>query len=147
MVSRALANQPVSAAPLQIASPTEAFKTLGDAGNREDLAALVQLFNRRSLELFAEDARAQGKLMDAIMLNQRAVTVAKAAPAVRNEKINGDTATIEVKMAGGNWEKMYFTKEDGQWKVAMDKYMEEMIRQVEESTKGLEKRADREGDK
>jgi hypothetical protein len=50
-------------------------------------------------------------------------------------------------MAGGNWEKMYFTKEDGQWKVAMDKYLEEMIRQVEESTKGLEKRADREGDK
>ncbi len=146
MISQALANLP-TAAPLRIASPAEAFKALGDAGNRDDLGALVQLFNRRSLELFAEDARAQGKLMDVIMLNQRAVTVAKAAPAVRNEKINGDSATLEVKMAGGNWEKMYFTKENGQWKVAMDKYMEEMIRQVEDSTKGLEKRADREGDK
>ncbi len=147
MISQALANLPIGGAPLRIASPTEAFKALGDAGNRDDLRALVQLFNRRSLELFAEDARAQAKFMDVIMLNQRAVIVAKAAPAVRNEKINGDSATLEVRMAGGNWEKMYFTKEDGQWKVAMDKYMEEMIRQVEESTKGLEKRSDREGDR
>ncbi|HEV7644701.1 MAG TPA: hypothetical protein VGO50_12210 [Pyrinomonadaceae bacterium] len=147
MVSQALANQPMEAEPLRIASPTEAFKSLGDAGNRKDLRALVQLFNQKSLELFAEDARAQGKLIDVIMLNQRAVTVAKAAPAVRNEKINGDSATLEVKMAGGNWEKMYFTKENGQWKVAMDKYMEEMIRQVEEPTRKLEKRSDREGDR
>jgi hypothetical protein len=141
-------NQPgnTAAAP-QTPSPTEVFKALGEAGGKKDLNSLVQLFNRRSMEMFASDARAQGKLMDEIMLNQRAVTVAKAAPAVRNEKISGDSATIEVKMPGGSWEKMYFTREDGVWKVAMDKYMDEMIRQVEESTKNLEKSADREGDK
>lgn len=140
-------NQAANMSAPQTSTPTEVFKALGDAGNKKDVAALKQLFNRKSLEMFAGEAKSQSKSVDEVMVNQRAIVIAKTGPATRNEKITGDSATIEVKSASGSWEKMYFTREDGQWKVAMDKYMEEMIRQVEESTKNLEKSGDREGDK
>jgi hypothetical protein len=140
-------NQAANMSAPQASTPTEIFKALGDAGNKKDVAALKQLFNRKSLEMFAGEAKSQSKSIDEVMVNQRAIVIAKTGPATRNEKITGDSATIEVKSASGSWEKMYFTREDGQWKVAMDKYMEEMIRQVEESTKNLEKSGDREGDK
>ena len=42
----------------------------------------------------------------------------------RNEKITGDTATVELKSQGDKWETMPFVKEDGQWKLAFDKLME-----------------------
>jgi hypothetical protein len=146
-ISNLAVNQAANTAQPQALSPIQIFRALGDAGNSRNPAALRQLFNRRSLEMFAGDAKAQGKPVDEVMANQRAVTVAKSLPQIRNEKITGDTATIEVRQGSGSWEKMYFTREDGQWKVAMDKYMEEMIRQVEESTKSLEKTGDKEGDK
>lgn len=41
-------------------------------------------------------------------------------PEMRNEKIDGDTATIEVK-AEGKWDETPLVKEDGIWKIAFDK--------------------------
>ena len=41
-------------------------------------------------------------------------------PETRNEKIDGDKATLEFKDTGGdsNWTTAHFVKEDGEWKVA-----------------------------
>ena len=38
----------------------------------------------------------------------------------RNEKIEGDRATLEVKNIEGGWNTVPFVKEDGQWKVSVD---------------------------
>ncbi len=55
-------------------------------------------------------------------------------PDIRNEKISGDTATVEVKnQVLGNYEEMPFVKEDGIWKVALDKFMEDMMKKINES--------------
>ena len=44
-----------------------------------------------------------------------------ARPATRNEKIDGDRATLEVHdEAEGRWDLVAFVKEDGAWKIALD---------------------------
>ena len=50
-------------------------------------------------------------------------------PETRNEKITGDNATIELHNEDANrWDMMYFVKEDGVWKIALDRTVEEMLR-------------------
>lgn len=102
---------------------------------------MKQLYSRRSLEMFSSQAKEQGKTLDDVLLNQRTTTIARTAIELRNQMVDGANGTLEVMaMKGGRWEKVYFILENGQWKIAMDRYMEEMIRQVEESTKELERR-------
>jgi hypothetical protein len=44
-----------------------------------------------------------------------------ARPATRNEKIDGDRATLEVhNEAERRWDLVAFVKEDGAWKIALD---------------------------
>jgi hypothetical protein len=51
----------------------------------------------------------------------------KEMPETRNEKIEGDTATLEVKNAATNdWDKTPFVKEDGKWKLALDKLIDDL---------------------
>ena len=55
---------------------------------------------------------------------------------MRNEKIEGDTATIELKNATtNNWQTVPFVKEDGNWKLALDKYLADMQKKIAEKMK------------
>ena len=50
---------------------------------------------------------------------------------MRNEKITGDGGTLEVQYDGRKeWLTMYFVKEDGDWKIAFDKTLEEMLKKA-----------------
>jgi pyruvate/2-oxoglutarate dehydrogenase complex dihydrolipoamide acyltransferase (E2) component len=45
----------------------------------------------------------------------------------RNEKIEGDKATLEVKnFENGQFEEIPFIKEDGAWRIALDQVVEEI---------------------
>jgi hypothetical protein len=61
-------------------------------------------------------------------LNNPSAAVDKM-PESRNEKISGDSATLELHNEDANrWDTMYFVKEDGAWKIALDRTVEEMLR-------------------
>lgn len=125
----------------QTNSPAGTFKAIAEAAGKKDVESLRQLYSRKSLDMFSSQAKEQGKTLEDVLLNQRTTTIAKTTMELRNQIIDGPNATIEVLAAkGGRWETVYFILEDGHWKIAMDRYMEEMIRQVEESTKELERR-------
>jgi hypothetical protein len=136
-------------------SPTVAIKALAEAAQKKDAAAIKGLFNKKSLAMVTNQAKESGTSLDEALLNQQIVSLAKDATEGRNQKIDGDNATVEIRTAKSNrWQKIYFAKEDGHWKIAMDKFMEEIMRQVEESVKALEKdsakddkKTDDEGDK
>jgi hypothetical protein len=136
-------------------SPTVAIKALADAAQKKDAVAIKGLFNKKSLAMVTNQAKESGTSLDEALLSQQIVALAKDASEGRNQKIDGDNATVEIRTAKSNrWQKIYFTKEDGRWKIAMDKFMEEIMRQVEESVKALEKdsakddkKTDDEGDK
>ena len=56
-------------------------------------------------------------------------------PETRNEKITGDTATLEIKNEKtGKWDSLPFVKEDSEWKIAFDKFIENMMKELQNKT-------------
>lgn len=126
-------------------SPTETYKAFVEASKKKDVAAMKQLFSKGTMKLIEEGAKASGKTADDSIKD---LPVVKEPQETRNEKIDGDNATLEVKDAGGTtWDKFFFTKEDGRWKLAMDKYMDEIGKKVDEQMKKLDQEAPKKDDK
>ena len=52
-------------------------------------------------------------------------------PETRNEKIDGDNATLEVQDEDTKkWSKVYFVKEEKEWKISLDKTIEELFKNL-----------------
>src|SRR5918911_1312490 len=79
-------------------SPTATFKAFYEASKKKDIAAAKQMFSKRTLELFEIQAKAQNKSVDEILkagVEQKPVPY--KIPELRNEKIDGDEATLEIR--------------------------------------------------
>ena len=89
------------------------------------------LLSKGSLELIEKSARLQNASADDLLRRESMVKIQKA-PETRNEKIEGDAATVEVKNeTSGEFDMvMPFVKEDGAWKLARDKYFNDMMKKA-----------------
>ena len=103
-------------------SPTATAKAFYDAAKAKDVQGIKNTMSKGSLDMMEKFAKMQNKSLDEALKEPD-----KSNPPTtfesQNEKINGDTATLEVKDEKGNWETIPFVKEDGQWKIALDKAM------------------------
>ena len=104
-------------------SPTATFTAFYEASKNKDVEAAKKIFSKKTLELFEIEARAKNKTIEEMFkagMDQKPPP--DKLPEMRNEKINGDEATLEVKDdKTGRWDTLTFVKEDGQWKIALDK--------------------------
>ena len=96
------------------ASPTATMNAYYDALKRKDVAAVKKTVSDGFLKLIesagVSDERAFQPMMERLPA---------ARPATRNEKIDGDRATLEMRNEGeGRWETVAFVKEGGAWKIA-----------------------------
>lgn len=102
-------------------TPTQAFKALYDAFKSKDVAALKKTVSSADIKDMEDAVRKQGKTLDDFL--KSLVEDPSAAPPdtleTRNETINGDTATLEVKDKRGGWDKVSLVKEGGEWKVRL----------------------------
>ncbi|MBD0325461.1 MAG: DUF4878 domain-containing protein [Pyrinomonadaceae bacterium] len=102
-------------------TPTESFKALYDAFKNKDVAALKKTVASADIRDMEESVKKQGKTLDDFL--KSLVEDPSAAPPAtletRNETINGDKATLEVKDKRGGWDKVSFIKEGGEWKVRL----------------------------
>lgn len=109
-------------------SPTASFKGLFEATRNKDAAGIKRRLSKGTLAMMETIAQKQNKKLDDMLttsMNDSANNSAKI-PETRNEKITGDTATLEVKdEKSGKWQPIPFVKEDGEWKFAMDKLVRE----------------------
>jgi hypothetical protein len=112
-------------------TPTATFKAYIEAANKNDTAALKQYFSQGTLKMLDEAAKAQNTTLDEVIKNQINLSGEKKMPETRNETIEGANATLEIKNnITGTWDKVYFKQEDGSWKIALDKFMEEMMKEA-----------------
>jgi hypothetical protein len=104
-------------------SPTATFKAYFEASKNKDVEGVKRVFSKTTLELFEKQAQDQKKTVDEMFkagMEQKPLT--GNLPELRNEKINGNEATLEIKdEKSGRWDTLPFVKEDGQWKIALDK--------------------------
>ena len=114
-------------------SPSDVLKQYVAASQSQDIAAMKNLLSRGSLDLIENAAKAQGTTADELLRRESMVKI-RSAPETRNEKIEGDAATIEVKneKTGEYDMKMPFVRENGAWKIARDRYVEEELKKQKE---------------
>ena len=107
-------------------SPTAAAKAFFDAAKAGDVKAMKNALSKKSLEIMEAFAQLGGKTLDDTLKDTSKMPATFEA---RNEKITGDTATVEVKGQGDKWDTLPFVKEDGQWKIAFDQLFEKGLQE------------------
>lgn len=105
-------------------SPTEVFRAYYDAAVKRDFATAKGYLSQGTLSLMEEGAKRQNKTVDDMLKESPAVQ--GDMPQLGNEKVSGDTATVDM-TSEGQTVTMPFVKENGGWKIAMDKFIKDMM--------------------
>ncbi len=113
-------------------SPTATLKAFYEATQKKDAEGIKKTLSKGTLEMLEGFAKAQGKSLDESLKSGLANdTAADKLPESRNEKIDGDKATLEVKNdKTGTWETVPFVKEDGMWKIAFDQMFRDAFKNM-----------------
>ncbi|MBA3632354.1 MAG: DUF4878 domain-containing protein [Acidobacteria bacterium] len=108
-------------------SPTATLKTFIEASKNKDVGTIKKLLSKSTMDSIEKAAKAQNTTVDKILINNDG-TPLKELPETRHEKIEGDEASIEVKnKITGDFEVIPFVKEEGVWKIALDKFVQDMV--------------------
>jgi hypothetical protein len=104
-------------------TPTGAYLAAHAARKNKDIEALKKLFSKDIKEFLTMLGQADEKNKQTLddMLREMCENPQAATAEARNEKINGDKATIEYLDEKGGWSRMDFVKEDGMWKLTIEK--------------------------
>jgi hypothetical protein len=101
-------------------TPTELFKNFYKAAKGGDADSLKGMMSRASLAYAEGEAQKKGQSVEDFLAAQGQYFPPNL-PEIRNEKIEGDKATLEFKREGAaNWSTARFVKEDGEWKVSLN---------------------------
>jgi len=112
-------------------SPTKTFKAFYEASKKKDAAGMRKALSKSTLDMFDKLAKAQNKTTDDMLKEVDKEDKSEKVPETRNEKITGDTATLEVKNdKTSKWDTLPFVKENGEWKIALDKFVENMLKDL-----------------
>jgi Domain of unknown function (DUF4878) len=124
---------------LNRSTPTATFKAFFEASKKKDAAGMKKTLSKGTLEMFDKLAKEQNKSTDDMLKEvDKDDNKSEKMPETRNEKINGDTATLEVKNdKTGKWDTLPFVKENGEWKIALDKFLEDMLKGFSDKLKEL----------
>ena len=116
-------------------TPTDTLKALNEASKKKDAPAIKKLLSKGTLNLLEESAKSKNKSSDELLQEDGGAPF-RDLPEVRGETIEGDTAFVDVKneVTGEN-ERIPLVKEDGEWKVALDKYLENLMKKLTEQMK------------
>ena len=110
--------------------PTDTLKALSDASKKKDVEAIKKHLSQGTLALLETGAQEQKKSVDQILKEKDGAPFPKL-PELGAEQVEGETATLEVKNTeSGKFEKLPFVKENGEWKVAIDVYLNNLDAEV-----------------
>ena len=118
---------------LKSSTPTDTFKAFFEASKKKDVPGMKKTLSKGTIDMFESLAKLQKKSLDDMLKEIDKDDKAKdeKMPETRNEKITGDTATLEVKNdKTGKWDTLPFVKEDKEWKIALDKFLEESLKSL-----------------
>lgn len=113
-------------------SPTATLNAFYEATRKKDAEGIKKTLSKGTIEMLEGFAKAQNKTLDEALNSGLASSTSSDAekkPEVRNEKIEGDKATLEVKNdKTGQWESVPFVKEEGAWKIAFDQMFRDALK-------------------
>ncbi len=120
------------------ATPIETFKTYTKAIKAKDLTTMKLLLSKATIDMHQLEAQAQGVTLDDIVKRETLFTESQKTVKLRNEKVEGDTATLEVENSFGSWETVPFVKEEGVWKIDKKGFAQRLMDEAEKNNKALD---------
>ncbi len=96
------------------------------------------LLSAESIKMSEQEAKSQNVPLDEIVKRETLFNESQKTVEFRNEKIEGEKATIEMKDSMGTWNTIFFVREDGVWKIDKQGIANQTIQQVEERDKQLD---------
>lgn len=122
----------------KVATPIETFKTYTKAIKAKDTTTMKLLLSDATIKMHEREAKAQGVTVDDIVKRETLFNPDQKTVEYREEKIDGDKATLQVKNSFGSWESVPFVREDGVWKIDKAGYAEQMMKDVDENNKKID---------
>ena len=96
------------------------------------------LLSNATIKMHEKEAKAQGLTVDDIVKRETLFSENQKSVEYRNEKIDGEKATLQVKNSYGSWETVPFVREDGVWKIDKQGYADQMLKEIEDNDKKLD---------
>lgn len=127
-----------SCATSEPVSPLQTFKTYTKAIKAKDITTMKLLLSNATIKMHEKEAKAQGVTVDDIVKRETLFSENQKSVEFKNEKIDGDKATLQVKNSYGSWETVPFVREDGVWKIDKQGYADQMLKEIEENDKKLD---------
>jgi hypothetical protein len=118
----------------QAATPVETFQTYVKALKKKDLTTVKLLLSSDTIKMHEQEAKAEGVHLDDIVKRDTLLGEGQTTVEYRNEKIDGDKATLEFKNSYGMWETLPFVRENGEWKIDKKGYADQFERDVEQNS-------------
>lgn len=112
-------------------TPVEAFKSYINAIKKKDTTTMKNRLSSESIKMHEQEAQAQNLTLDDIVRRETLFSEGQKVVEFRNEKVEGDTATLEVKDSFGSWTTLPFVREDGEWKINKKAYADRLQQEIE----------------
>lgn len=120
-------------------TPLETLKAYTLAIKKKDLTQMKMLLSDASLKMAEQEAKSQNVPVDEVIKREPIFGENQRSVEFRNEKIDGDKATIEMKDSSENWIVVPFVREDSAWKIDKQGFANQMMDQIEnENNKKLD---------
>ncbi len=113
-------------------TPLETLKAYTLAIKKKDSTQMKLLLSDASIKMAEQEARAQNVTLDEIMKRETLFSETQRSVEFRNEKVDGDRATIEMKNSFNAWTTVPFVREEGVWKIDKQGFANQMMQQIED---------------
>ncbi|MBA4123752.1 MAG: DUF4878 domain-containing protein [Acidobacteria bacterium] len=119
-------------------TPLETLKAYTQAIKKKDTTTMKILLSDASIKMSEREAKSQNVSLDEIVKRETLFSENQKTVEFRNEKIDGDKATIEMKDSFDSWNTVPFVREDGVWKIDKQGIANRMMQDFEQSDKRLD---------
>lgn len=119
-------------------TPLETLKAYTQAIKKKDTTTMKILLSDASIKMSEREAKSQNVSLDEIVKRETLFSENQKTVEFRNEKIDGDKATIEMKDSFNSWNTVPFVREDGAWKIDKQGIANQMMQDFEQSDKRLD---------
>ncbi len=113
-------------------TPLETLKVYTMAIKKKDPTQMKLLLSDASIKMAEQEAKAQGVTLDEIVKRETMFSENQRTVEHRNEKVDGDRATIEMKNPFDMWITVPFVREEGVWKIDKQGFANQMMEQIED---------------
>jgi len=116
-------------------TPLNTLEAYTKAIKKKDTTTMKLLLSDASIKMAVQEAKAQNVTLDEIVKRETLFGENQRTVKFRNEKIDGDKATIEMLDSFDSWNTVPFVREEGVWKIDKQGIANQMMLDFEQKVK------------